>query len=156
MLPMAFFAKSSRSSMPTPRAPKVLAAIITVLPSPDPISKRTSPAFKSASLSMYSTTVVGLGTKGAINISVFPSFYKINCHAVMPHKRLFWVAVFLLRRISRSFACIGQGFFLHLPLRLLLLLCCTFRWVHCSLLLCIGLRCIGKLPVRLLAPTLPC
>jgi hypothetical protein len=48
--------------------------MITVLPSPEPMSKSTSPALNPARLSMYSTTLLGLGTKGAINKALFPPY----------------------------------------------------------------------------------
>jgi hypothetical protein len=64
---------------------------------------------------MYSTTVFGLGTKGAINIVTFHSKQKLLTFfmPVMPRKRLFSVGVFGLRRILRSFESTVQGIFPH-------------------------------------------
>lgn len=70
MLANAFEVKSSLSSTPTALAPKSLAAIMTVLPSPAPRSKKVSFCFSSASLSMWRMSGIGDATNGAMNMAV--------------------------------------------------------------------------------------
>lgn len=68
MLVRAFSIKSSLSSTPVALAPKSFAAMITVLPSPAPMSKKFSFCFSCASCSMWRTTGIGDATNGAMNI----------------------------------------------------------------------------------------
>ena len=55
--------RSGSMSMPTPRAPYIFAAAITIRPSPDPRSYTTSFGVIFASFSIASTTTDGVGTK---------------------------------------------------------------------------------------------
>ena len=55
------------SSIPTPLAPNSFAAMMTILPSPDPRSYRVSPGLRSANSSIFLTTGSGEATKGAID-----------------------------------------------------------------------------------------
>lgn len=68
MAPMAFLAKSSRSSIPTAFAPNSFAAIMSVRPSPAPRSYNVSPGFSLARVSMWCITGSGVATKGAMYI----------------------------------------------------------------------------------------
>src|SRR3954453_20582972 len=60
--------RSGLMSTPTPLAPYVFAAAITMRPSPQPRSYTVSPALTPASFNIPSTTGFGLGTYGTSSL----------------------------------------------------------------------------------------